>query len=369
MEMCILDSSECTEPGCFVFDDSYLILKLTGKSNKLNRLNSLMHTYLYTRFVDVDLLVYGTICEFLCFFEKMNSSLDSDFSKELQKLLKLNKSVLNLPKSGKLSLSKPLIMGVINATDDSFYNMSRVGDENSFVERVKSMIEEGVDIIDIGGESSRPGATPIGAKKEIQRVIPLIEKIRKFSNIPISVDTYRKITAERAINAGADIINDISALRFDEKMAIYAGKGGIPVILMHMKGTPSNMQKIAGYRDVIAEIKSFFSERIAFAISKGIKRQNIILDPGIGFGKKLKDNLQILKKIESFHEFRLPLLLGTSRKSFIGEVLNQKDPTERLTGTLGTTALGVLKGVQIFRVHDVKENRDIADLVFNIEKS
>ncbi len=372
MDMYILDSNNYSEPGCFVFDDSYLTLKIIGKRNELNTVRSLVRGHFLTRILNQRLFVFGSFLEFLSFIDfhqNLSDLIEKAFVKQLESLLQVNFDSLVLPNSGKIPLSKPLIMGVINATDDSFYSESRILDEKTLEKRVISMLENGADIIDIGGESSRPGAKQIDEYVEMQRIVPFVKKIREFSKVPISVDTYRVSTAKVAINSGADIINDISALRFDNEMASFAGVNDIPVILMHMKGTPRTMQKNPYYSDVISELKDFFSERIAFAIKKGIKRKNIILDPGIGFGKRVVDNLQILKKINLFHSFRLPLLLGTSRKSFIGEVLNQKDPMERLAGTMGTTALGVLKGVHIFRVHDVKENRNIADLVFNIKRS
>jgi len=371
MDMCILDSNDYSEPGCFVFDDSYLTLKITGKRIELNTIRSLFCKHFETRIQNQRLFVFGSFVNFLSFVDYQNLSglIERTFLKRLESLLQVDFNSMVLPNSGSISLSKPLIMGVINATDDSFYADSRILDEKTLEKRVSSMLENGADIIDIGGESSRPGAKPIDDQVEISRIVPFIKKIREFSKVPISVDTYRLSTAKIAIDSGADIINDISALRFDREMASFAGVNDIPVILMHMKGRPRTMQKNPYYSDVISEIKDFFSERIDFACKKGIKRKKIILDPGIGFGKRVVDNLQILKKIDLFHSLRLPLLLGTSRKSFIGEVLDQKDPMERLAGTMGTTALGVLKGVHIFRVHDVKENRSIADLVFNIKRS
>ncbi|MEA1884822.1 MAG: dihydropteroate synthase [Thermotogota bacterium] len=369
MEMCILGSDNYSEPGCFVFDNSYLTLKITGKKDELNEMRSILRNRFRMRFMNDRLLVFGSTSVFLSFINYHQRFSKTAIIKDLENLLQSKKVYLNLPHGGKISLSKPLIMGVINVTDDSFYARSRVLDEKTLEKRVHSMIEDGADIIDIGAESTRPGSTPVDEQLEIERVIPFIKKIRTFSNIPISVDTYRKRTAQLAIDSGADLINDISALRFDKEMGDFAAINSIPVVLMHMKGTPSTMQKKPYYSDVLLEVNDFFTERIVFAESKGINRRNLILDPGIGFGKRLKDNLAILNNLDLFHSFRLPLMLGTSRKSFIGEVLNQKDPMERLAGTMGTTALGVQKGIHIFRVHDVKENRNIADLVFNIKKS
>lgn len=368
MEMCILDSNKFSEPGFFVFENSYLNLKITGKKSELNNLNQFLRNIFKTRLLQNRLFVFGSVGQFRSYIECYQEVKQETFIRTLKSILQPQKN-LKLPNSKNISFSKPLIMGVINATDDSFFPQSRVLDQKNLKLKVCSMIQDGVDIIDIGGESSRPGATPVDEELEIQRIIPFIKLIREISNIPISVDTYRKNTAKKAIDSGADIINDISAMRFDKEMASFVAINDIPIVMMHMLGKPETMQKKPYYSDVISELKTFFSQRLEFALKKGMRSENIILDPGIGFGKRVCDNLEILKKINLFHSFRLPLLMGASRKSFIGEVLNQKDPMERLAGTMGTTALGVLKGVHIFRVHDVKENRNIADLVFNIKQS
>jgi len=369
MEMCILDSIGITEPGSFVFKDSNLTLKITGHKAQINQIRMIFQEQLDVRMVSGRLFVFGSVMDFRQLLKAYQGKLEVSFFNDLKALIQLNNTYIRFPHAGKLSLSKPLIMGVINVTNDSFYSQSRVLDERIFEMRVKKMLEEGVDMIDIGGESSRPGSAPVDEQLEIERVIPFIKRLRKLTDIPISVDTYRYRTAKQAIDAGADMINDISALRFDKELASFVALNQIPIVLMHMKGRPATMQQQVTYGNVVSEVQAFFVERVAFAQERGIKRENIILDPGIGFGKRVVDNLKILKDLDSFHSFRLPLLLGTSRKSFIGEVLNQKDPNERLSGTMATTALGVLNGAHIFRVHDVKENREVADLVFNIEES
>ena len=369
MEMCILDSSGITEPGSFVFGDSFLTLKITGHKAELNKIRLVIRDLLEVRFMGNRLIVFGSVIDFRQLLRTAQNKLEANFFNDLKALINLNNTYIHFPHAGKLSLSRPLIMGVINVTDDSFYPQSRVSDEQLFEIRVRKMLEDGVDLIDIGGESSRPGSAPVDEQLEIERIIPFIKRLRRITDIPISVDTYRYQTAKQAINAGADMINDISALRFDKELASFVALNQIPIVLMHMKGTPATMQQQVKYVNVVSEVHAFFKERIAFAQEKGISQKNVILDPGIGFGKRVVDNLRILKDLDSFHSFRLPLLLGTSRKSFIGEVLNQKDPNERLSGTMATTALGVLNGAHIFRVHDVKENREVADLVFNIEES
>ncbi|TDT51348.1 dihydropteroate synthase [Fonticella tunisiensis] len=256
------------------------------------------------------------------------------------------------------------IMGIINATYDSFYKDSRVVDLEDAIAKVKKMIEEGADIIDVGGESTRPGADPVSTEEEIRRVIPLIREIKKInSSILISVDTYRAKTAEEAIRAGADIINDISAMEFDENMAEVVREYKVPVILMHIKGTPKNMQDNPEYKDVVKEVKDYFEERVNYAVSKDIDLNKIILDPGIGFGKKFEHNIELIKNIEKLRVYNLPMLLAVSRKSSIGIALGNLPPEERLEGTIAVTCFAALKGVEMVRVHDVKENKRAALMI------
>jgi dihydropteroate synthase len=256
-----------------------------------------------------------------------------------------------------ISLSAPKIMGILNVTEDSFYDGGLYNSTENAVLQAKKMLEDGADFIDIGGESTRPGAQPIDSKTECERVIPIIREIRKWSKIPISIDTSKAEVAGKAIEAGADIINDISALRFDDKMLEVLQKNPhVPVILMHMQGTPQTMQEAPFYNDTIDEIISFFEERISFCEKNGVNRERIILDPGIGFGKRQKDNLLILKKLADFHIFQLPVLLGTSRKSFINGIY-PSPAQNRLEGSLATTALAYQNHVQIIRVHDVLEHK------------
>lgn len=250
------------------------------------------------------------------------------------------------------------IMGILNATKDSFYPGSRIEDVENAVKRAIKMVEDGADILDIGGESTRPGSDPVTVEEEIERVAPVIKAIRdRDKDILISVDTYRSETAEAAIKVGADIINDISAMTFDEKMADVAVKYNVPIILMHIKGTPKDMQKNPHYDDVVKEVKDFFQERIDYGISKGIKRNKMILDPGIGFGKNFNHNMELIRKIDSLLVFDLPILLAVSRKSSIGKALGDLPVEERLEGTIAVSCYAAMKDVDMIRVHDVLENK------------
>ncbi|ONN27161.1 dihydropteroate synthase [Thermosipho affectus] len=257
------------------------------------------------------------------------------------------------------------IMGIINVTPDSFYPKSRIN-KDKLLETVDNMIKNGAKIIDVGGESTRPGAEEVSEEEELNRVVPAIELIKRNFDIVVSVDTYKSKVAEESLKVGADIVNDISALRFDENMASVVKKYNCPVILMHMKGTPKNMQKNPYYKDTIKEIYSFFEERIKFAQNRGI--QKIIIDPGIGFGKRLIDNLLILKHLDEFKKLGFPLLIGASRKSMIGMILDLP-VEERLEGTLAITAYCALKGVEIIRVHDVKENYRVLKVIEAIKNA
>lgn len=256
-----------------------------------------------------------------------------------------------------IDLSSPKIMGILNVTPDSFSDGNKFLDTEKAVKKALQMIEEGADFIDIGGESTRPGAQKVELQEELDRVIPVIKKIRQKSDIPISIDTYKSEVAEAALAAGADLINDISALRFDEKMIeILQYNKSVPVILMHMLGTPQTMQKEPFYNDVIEEIIEFFQERIEYCIANGIDISRIIIDPGIGFGKRQEDNLEILEKLSEFKCFGVPVLLGASRKSFISRIY-PSEAGERLEGSLAAAALGLEAGANIFRVHDVKAHK------------
>lgn len=248
-----------------------------------------------------------------------------------------------------------MIMGILNVTPDSFSDGGKFLAADRAKRRALEMEENGADIIDIGGESTRPGAEKVELDVELGRTIPVIEAIRKETEIPISIDTYKSAVAEEALDAGANIVNDISALRFDPDLGRLVGKRDAPIVLMHMQGEPKTMQKNPTYGDPVEDIKRFLNSRIEEAVELGVSRDKIIVDPGIGFGKKYEDNYEILRRLEEFEDLSAPLLLGTSRKSFIGDTLDL--PTdERVEGTIASNVVGVLKGAKILRVHDVKEN-------------
>ena len=264
------------------------------------------------------------------------------------------KRVIPLAGGRQLPLSRPLVMGVLNVTPDSFSDGGRYDTVDRALIRAREMIREGADIIDIGGESSRPGATPIEAEEEQRRVIPVIQRLAGETDVCLSIDTYRASTARAAVEVGASIVNDISALRFDDEMAGIVSRTKTPVILMHMLGIPRDMQNDPRYEDCVSEIEAFFDERLAYCREKGIGRSKIILDPGIGFGKRLSDNLEILTHLKRFGRFGLPLMVGVSRKSFIGMLSPTSDiPERRLGGSLAAAVASVLNGADIVRVHDV----------------
>jgi len=245
-------------------------------------------------------------------------------------------------------------MGVLNVTPDSFSDGGQFAELDSAVSRALEMVQEGADIIDIGGESSRPGSDPISQEKELNRVLPIIEQLREQSDIPISIDTYKSAIAVAALDSGADIINDISGLQFDENMIAVVRERKAGLIIMHMKGSPKHMQENPHYEDVIQEIYDFLKERTHYAINNGIEKEYIAIDPGIGFGKRLIDNYDILDRFHEFTSLGYPLLIGASRKSFIGTTLDVP-VNERLEGSLASLALAIEGGVAIVRVHDVKE--------------
>ncbi|MBN2659520.1 MAG: dihydropteroate synthase [Spirochaetales bacterium] len=251
----------------------------------------------------------------------------------------------------------PLIMGIINCTPDSFYEGSRKEAVEDALAAARLMIREGAHILDIGGESSRPGSAYVSSEEELERVIPLIEAIRRESDILISVDTRKAVVARAAVEAGADIINDISALADDPELALFAAEKKLPVILMHMKGTPETMQNDPFYEDALFSVKAALEDAAARAAAAGIGRENIILDPGIGFGKRLEDNLDLLRGIGELKNIGFPVLIGLSRKRFIGDVTG-RDAGDRLAGTLAANLYAAMEGADILRVHDVPETVD-----------
>jgi len=247
---------------------------------------------------------------------------------------------------------RTLLMGVLNVTPDSFSDGGLFSDTEKAISHGLRMVEEGADIIDIGGESTRPGSKPLELEEELRRVIPVIEFITKEVNVPISIDTYKSNVAQRAIEAGAQMINDISGLHFDPSLAQVAVKEDVPLVLMHIRGTPETMQKDVHYDSLFSEILQYLKDSIQRAESAGLDPKQIIIDPGIGFGKTVEDNLLIIKNLYEFRILGKPILLGTSRKSFIGKILNA-ETGDRLEGTLSSIAIGVLNGAHIIRSHDV----------------
>jgi dihydropteroate synthase len=263
------------------------------------------------------------------------------------------------------------LMGVLNVTPDSFSDGGDYYTIESALAQAENMVKSGVDIIDIGGQSTRPGAAEISSKEEIDRVIPVVQILRQkaeiFGSVPISVDTTRAQVAKAAVEAGADIINDISGATFDSEMLSTVAHLKVPIILMHIRGTPQTMQKLTDYRDLIGEIREFLESRIAEAVAAGIDKSHIILDPGIGFAKNYSQNLEILQQLAKFRGLDCPILVGVSRKSFIGHILNQPLAKQRIWGTAAACTGAIANSADILRVHDVREMYDVclvADAIF-----
>jgi len=266
---------------------------------------------------------------------------------------------LNL-RSGPLELGRrTLVMGIVNVTPDSFSDAGECHDHRAAVQRATEMIAAGADLLDIGGESTRPGAEPVSVDLELGRVIPVIAAIREQSTIPVSIDTAKAEVARQALATGADIINDVSALRFDGLMADVAAQSGVPVILMHMQGIPRTMQQNPVYASLFSEIIAFLEERMRFAEDHGIDRQQLIVDPGIGFGKNLNHNLSLIRNLEIFHCLDRPILLGASRKKFLGTVLD-RPVQDREVGSAVAHSFGIAAGAHIIRTHDVAFHRQVA---------
>lgn len=267
----------------------------------------------------------------------------------------------------KLLNNKTVIMGILNVTPDSFSDGGLYNSTEKAYDRAKEILNEGADIIDIGGESTRPGSKPISAVEEIQRVIPVIEQIRHRlgRKIVISVDTYKSEVALASLKAGVNIVNSLGGFRFDPTLSKAIRKFNCPLIIYHIKGIPNTMQKgEIVYSDIIQDIKAFFEEQISFGISKGLKRDQFLIDPGIGFGKAVEQNVEIIKRLHEFKVFKLPIVIGVSRKSHLGKILQEeldlKDPalpSERLEASLAETAVAVLNGGKIIRTHDIIQTK------------
>jgi dihydropteroate synthase len=244
-------------------------------------------------------------------------------------------------------------MGILNVTPDSFSDGGRFVDPVRAVEHAREIAAQGADIVDIGGESTRPGSEPLSEDEELRRVIPVIERLAQDIAVPLSIDTYKASVARKALKAGAGIVNDISGLRFSPDMAKVVADHGAAVVIMHIKGTPRNMQLNPVYEDVVGEVLEYLEEGIAIALRAGVPRDHILIDPGIGFGKSVEHNITVLDRLDAFRVLGCPIVLGTSRKRFIGAVLDSPDPMGRIEGTAATVAVGIQRGARIIRVHDV----------------
>jgi dihydropteroate synthase len=270
----------------------------------------------------------------------------------------------------RLNQDKPMLMGILNVTPDSFSDGGRYLEVSAALAQGLKLAEEGAEIIDVGGESTRPGAESVEAEEQIRRVIPVIEALA--AALPedrfISIDTTLAKVAEAAVQAGATLINDVSAGRDDPQMFQLAARYRLPIVLMHMQGTPKTMQDSPAYQDVVSEVLQFLQSRAEAAQRAGVAQEQILIDPGIGFGKRKSDNLKLLAHIDQFVATGWPVLLGTSRKRFMGQVLEVTDPTELISATVATTGLGVMAGVKVFRVHDVRENRQALEVAWAIRK-
>ncbi|MCK5004187.1 MAG: dihydropteroate synthase [Candidatus Aminicenantes bacterium] len=254
-----------------------------------------------------------------------------------------------------LEVEEPAVMGILNLTPDSFSDGGRFTQFDSAISHAETMIRAGASIIDVGGESTRPGAVKISINEEIDRVLPVIERIKREFDTIVSIDTYKDHVAELAVKeGGADIVNDISALSYSIGMAEVVANLNVPVILMHIKGTPSDMQKDPFYLDVVGEIMEYFNERIGFAVSKGIKKEKMIIDPGIGFGKRFEDNIAIIKNLRKFKSLNLPVMVGLSKKTFLGVISGIEDPFEREVETITADLISAMNGASILRVHNVE---------------
>jgi dihydropteroate synthase len=251
------------------------------------------------------------------------------------------------------------LMGVLNVTPDSFSDGGQFDTLETALTQARSLVAAGAEILDIGGQSTRPQAVEVSLQTELDRVLPVIQALRQEMDVPISIDTTRALVAKAAIAAGADLVNDISGATFDPAMLPTVAALKVPMILMHLRGTPQTMQQMTDYQDLLGEIAEFLQSRVAAAIAAGIDRSQIAIDPGIGFAKTAEQNLELLRRLPELRAIGLPLLVGTSRKSFIGKILNQPDPTARVWGTAATCCAAIAGGADILRVHDVRELHEV----------
>ena len=265
-------------------------------------------------------------------------------------------------KDRRLGLDRPLVMGIVNVTPDSFFDGGRFYDPEKAVAHAVRLVEEGADLLDIGAESTRPGALPVDEQEELVRLIPVMAAVAKAVSVPISVDTSKAAVARAAIDAGAVMVNDVTALRGDAAMAEVVARTGVGLVLMHMQGTPETMQRAPHYDDVVEEIAHFLGERVRFAIDRGIAHERIVIDPGIGFGKTIAHNVDLLANLHAFLRLGFPVLVGPSRKGFIGQLTHQS-VEGRAWGTAAVVALAVEHGARILRVHDVAQMKNVVSVV------
>ena len=264
-------------------------------------------------------------------------------------------------KERRLGLQRPLVMGIVNVTPDSFYDGGRFCDPQAAVAHAVRLVEEGAELLDIGAESTRPGALPVDEQEERRRLIPVVQAIAKTVSVPISVDTCKAAVARAAIDAGAVMVNDVTALRGDRAMAEVVADTGAGLVLMHMQGTPETMQRSPHYKNVVDDVMQFLAERAQWAIDCGVAKDRIVLDPGIGFGKTLHHNLDLLANLRAFMQLGFPVLVGPSRKGFIGQLTHQSADA-RAWGTGAVIALAVEQGASILRVHDVGPMKDVVNV-------
>tara|TARA_Y100000817_G_scaffold132676_1_gene103888 strand:+ start:6679 stop:7509 length:831 start_codon:yes stop_codon:yes gene_type:complete len=261
----------------------------------------------------------------------------------------------------------PLIVGVLNLTPDSFYDGGKYNTIDKILKKVEKMVKEGVDILDIGGESTRPFSKRISSSLEIKRLLSPLKKIKKNFDIPISVDTMKSEVAEVCLSEGAEIINDATGLMFDQKIAKVVARYNAALIINHTPDMPERMQEKPYYLNITEEIKSFFHKNIIFSLKAGISKESIVLDPGIGFGKNLTHNIELIKNIKEFKKLKLPLMYGVSNKTFIGEITKVKNPRKRIIGSIVTANICIRNGVEMIRVHNVKETKQMISIWSELE--
>jgi len=314
-----------------------------------------------------DIIIMGTLNQFDLLLEKLKThpNLSTATSEDRQRFISsIQTALYNFDNTVERAMEcrgrrltfgkRTLIIGVLNVTPDSFSDGGLYDDADTAVKRAKEMVAQGADIIDIGGESSRPGSDPVPVDEELRRVLPVIERLANESDVIISIDTYKSTVAEHALKSGAHIVNDISALNFDPNMGNVVANAGAPVVLMHIQGTPKNMQISPQYHALISEIISYLRDSIEKAEAAGVSAEKIIIDPGIGFGKTVEHNLEIIRRLKEFRCLGKPILIGASRKSFIGKILDL--PVEdRIEGTIATVVSSIINGADIVRVHDIKQ--------------